>query len=299
MISNKARSKKTKVQSSKPKVKSSKSKVKKTPFAKRSLGQNFLIEDVYIEKIVAALNLTETDTVIEIGPGRAALTQKLVESGANVIAIELDRYFVPMLRELFAENKNFTVYEQDALNVNFAELTANKRVKLIANLPYNISTAILQRIIEQRECFSELILMLQLEVVERITAKIGNSERGFLSVMVENSFTTEKLFDVPPTAFRPIPKVMSAVTRLITLDEGEVETSANFDETQFRKIVSLGFMQKRKTILNNFKFTYTNADEILQSCEISPSRRAETLTVNEWKTLAVAFKTAFRVQDAS
>ncbi len=289
MKSNKARSQRSKIQSPKPKAKSPKSKVKKTPFAKRSLGQNFLNDDVYIEKIVAALNLTEADTVIEIGPGRAALTQKLVESGAKVIAIELDRYFVPMLRELFAENDNFTIYEQDALNVNFAELTGNKQVKLVANLPYNISTAILQRIIEQRECFSELVLMLQLEVAERISAKIGNSERGFLSVMVENSFSTEKLFHVPPEAFRPIPKVMSAVVRLITLAESEVEESASFDETQFRKIVSLGFMQKRKTILNNFKFTFPNTDEILQNCGISPSRRAETLTVDEWKLLAVAF----------
>jgi 16S rRNA (adenine1518-N6/adenine1519-N6)-dimethyltransferase len=279
MMSNKARSVKSRVQNSK-------SKVEKKPFAKKSLGQNFLNDDVYIEKIVAALNLVETDTVIEIGPGRAALTQKLVESGANVIAIELDRYFVPMLRDLFAENENFAVYEQDALNVNFAELTGNKRVKLIANLPYNISTAILQRIIEQRESFSELVLMLQLEVVERITAKIGNSERGFLSVMVENTFTTEKLFDVPPQAFRPIPKVMSAVARLKTIDTTDIEP---FDEAQFRKIVSLGFMQKRKTILNNFKFTYPKADEILQGCGINPSRRAETLTVAEWKTLSAEF----------
>ncbi len=289
MISNKARSQKSKIQSPKPKAKSPKSKVKKTPFAKRSLGQNFLNDDVYIEKIVAALNLTEADTVIEIGPGRAALTQKLVESGANVIAIELDRYFVPMLRDLFAEKTNFTVYEQDALQTDFKALCGSQKVKLAANLPYNISTAILQRIIEQRECFSELVLMLQLEVAERISAKIGNSERGFLSVMVENSFSTEKLFHVPPEAFRPIPKVMSAVVHLITLAESEVEASASFDKTQFRKIVSLGFMQKRKTILNNFKFTFPNTDEILQNCGISPSRRAETLTVDEWKLLAVAF----------
>ncbi len=280
MMSNKARNSKSRVQSPK-------SKVKKPVFAKKSLGQNFLNDDVYIEKIVAALNLVETDTVIEIGPGRAALTQKLVESGANVIAIELDRYFVPMLRDLFAENYNFTIYEQDALNVNFAELTENKRVKLVANLPYNISTAILQRIIEQRESFSELVLMLQLEVVERISAKIGNSERGFLSVMTETAFTAEKLFDVPPEAFRPIPKVMSAVVRLKTVDSTDI---APFDEVRFRKIVSLGFMQKRKTILNNFKFTYTNADEILNKCGINPSRRAETLTVEEWKLLSSEFK---------
>lgn len=278
MISNKARNIKSRVQSRK-------SKVEKKPFAKKSLGQNFLNDDVFIEKIVAALNLSETDTVIEIGPGRAALTQKLVESGANVIAIELDRYFVPMLRELFAENENFTIYEQDALNVNFAELAKNTKVKLVANLPYNISTAILQRIIEQRECFSELVLMLQLEVVERITAKVGNSERGFLSVLTENSFVSEKLFNVPPEAFRPIPKVMSAVVRLTTVDSTNI---APFDEIQFRKIVSLGFMQKRKTILNNFKFTYANAKEVLQNCGINPSRRSETLTVDEWKLLSKA-----------
>ncbi len=263
----------------------------KPVFAKRSLGQNFLVDQNYIDKIIDALNLQPNETVIEIGPGRGALTEKLIESGANVIAIELDRYFVPMLREQFAEHKNFTIIEADALEINFSDLIKTQdsrlKTKLVANLPYNISTAILQHLIEQNECFSELVLMLQLEVAERISAKIGNSERGFLSVMTESAFTTNKLFDVPPDAFRPIPKVNSAVVRLETLTE---PVDKNFDEVNFRQIVSLGFMQKRKTILNNLKNKFADASVLLESANIEPHRRAETLTLTDWKRLANVIK---------
>ena len=193
----------------KSKVLSPKSKVRKPTYAKKSLGQNFLIDQNYIDKIIDALALQPNETVIEIGPGRGALTEKLVESGANVIAIELDRNLVPFLKDKFADYENFTVIEDDALQVDFQQFqipNSKFQIKLVANLPYYISTAILQRLIEQREVFSEMVLMLQREVVERITAKVGNSERGFLTVLVEAYAETEKLFDVPPTSFSPRPE---------------------------------------------------------------------------------------------
>lgn len=280
----------------KSKIRNPKSALQK-PFAKKSFGQNFLVDQNYIDKIVAALNPQKDETIIEIGAGRGALTEKLIYSGASVIAIELDRDLIPLLREKFGKYENFRLIEQDALKVDFAELLNNpksefpnpKKAKLVANLPYYISTAILQKLIRQRGIFSEMILMFQREVVDRITAKPGNSERGFLTVLVEAYLDTEKLFDVPPIAFQPSPKVQSAVMSLITKKVGNKEIK---DEELFRELLSAGFTQKRKTIFNNLKNAPQSIKEkigdvenLLKNCRIDPKRRAETLTLNEWITL--------------
>lgn len=256
--------------------------VKKT-FAKKSFGQNFLVDERVIAKIIDALNLNDNETVIEIGAGRGALTEQLVERAGKVIAIELDRDLIPVLQARFGVFGNFRLVDADALKANFAEIIGtDEKVKLVANLPYNISTAILQRLSDQRHVFSELILMFQREVVERITARPGHKERGFLSVLVEASFDSEKLFDVPGKAFRPIPKVMSSVVRLTP-----VETQIG-DPVLFRKIVSKGFLQKRKTIFNNFKGDFEDANELLEKSGIDPNRRAETLTLSEWITFVAS-----------
>ncbi len=273
----------------------------KKPFAKKSFGQNFLVDGNYIEKIIRALNPQTGETIIEIGAGRGALTEKLVESGADIIAIELDRDLIPFLQDKFAKYDNFQLVTQDVLRIDFKELISNNRksqianrtsAKLVANLPYYISTAILQKLIEQRYVFSEMILMFQREVVERITAEVGNKERGFLTVLVEAYLKAEKLFDVPPNAFRPAPKIWSSIVRLITPKTGENNIK---DEKLFREIISLGFMQKRKTILNNLKKAHESLKEkferkgglsiILKQTEIEPSRRAESLTFEEWQKL--------------
>jgi 16S rRNA (adenine1518-N6/adenine1519-N6)-dimethyltransferase len=258
-------------------------------FAKKSFGQNFLVDGNYISKIIAALNPQPNEIIIEIGAGRGALTEFLIESGANVAAIELERNMIAVLRERFAGKENFNLIESDALGVDFAALIADlnaqdspfKPVKLVANLPYNISTAILQRLIEQRDCFSEMVLMFQKEVVERITAAPGDGERGFLTVLTEAYLMAEKLFDVPPNAFQPAPKVQSAVVRL--------KPRADFvlqNETFFHRLVSAGFRQKRKTIFNNLKNEFTEADKILGECGIDTRRRAESLTLEEWACLS-------------
>lgn len=269
----------------------------KKPFAKKSFGQNFLIDQNYIAKIISALNPKSNETIIEIGAGRGALTEKLVESGADVLAIELDKDLIPLLQKEFAGNDNFQLIEEDALKINFTELTKTKdkrpKTKLVANLPYYISTAILQKLAGQREAFSELILMFQREVVERITAEPGNKERGFLTVLVEAFFHAEKLFDVAPTAFRPVPKVWSSVVRLTSKKETDVVLQ---NENLFLEIVSAGFRQKRKTILNNLKNApeslykldknKENLAQILGNLDIEPQRRGETLTLKEWIKLS-------------
>ena len=272
------------------KIKSLKPKKK---YAKKSFGQNFLVDQNYIHKIITALNPQPNETIVEIGAGRGALTEKLVESGANVIAIELEREMIAALREKFAGRENFTLVESDALKVNFQDLinaqNQNPQAKLIANLPYYISTAILQNLIVQRENFSEMILMFQREVVERMTAQVGSSERGFLTVLTEAYLETEKLFDVPPNAFRPEPKVWSSIVRLITKKSDSITFE---NEDLFRQLVSMAFRQKRKTLWNNlkdFEFSHQPANkewkEIFLQTEISPQRRAESLTISDWKKL--------------
>ena len=253
----------------------------KDPFAKRSLGQNFLVDQNVIARILGALDPREQDVVLEIGPGRGALTEKLIERAGLVYALEFDRDLVPLLRAKFAKHENFSLVEGDALKIDFETLDrSGKKLRLIANLPYNISTAILQRLFACTAIIEDCVLMFQREVVERIAAAPGTSERGFLSVLAQAHFVVEKLFDVPPGAFRPIPKVSSSVIRCVP------RTDLVFDHSQLEAIVSLSFSQKRKTILNNLKKRFPEAEAVLSKAGIDPRRRAETLTVNEWISLA-------------
>ncbi|MEO7539116.1 MAG: 16S rRNA (adenine(1518)-N(6)/adenine(1519)-N(6))-dimethyltransferase RsmA [Pyrinomonadaceae bacterium] len=250
---------------------------------RKSLGQNFLCDEGVILRIVDALKVENTDTVIEIGPGTGALTRGLVEKAGRVIAVEFDRELIPGLENQFAAHTNFELINRDALSYNFEDLLGNDvdtpRAKLVANLPYNISTPILQRLIEQRFLFSELVLMFQREVVERITATPGGKDRGYLSVIVENAFKSERVMDVAPGAFYPVPRVWSAVVRLVP------KVSSAGDERLFRKLVSQSFAQRRKTLLNNLKSMLPDAAAVLSRSGIDGKRRAETLTLQEWCTL--------------
>ncbi len=262
------------------------------PFAKKSLGQNFLVDQRYISRIVEAVGPSEGDVIVEIGPGRGALTERLVESDAQVVAIELDTDLARRLSERFSEQANFSVIEADAVRTDIrrllegqrAEPGPSRKAKVVANLPYYISTAILQPLADQRTLFSSLVLMFQKEVVDRITAGPGNSDRGFLTVVVEASFTIEKLFDVPPQAFRPVPKVTSSVVRLTP--KGETLG----DPLAFRELVSKGFAQKRKTILNNLRQPFPKAVAALKTAEIDPTRRAESISLDEWLRLFAALE---------
>jgi len=275
-----------------------KKKFKEKPFAKKSLGQNFLTDGNYIRKIVDALDLQKNELVIEIGPGRGALTEHLIEKAGKVIAVELDSDLIPVLNETFGHNENYSLIHHDALKVDFKELIEGSetdgisgKAKLAANLPYYISTAILQHLAACRENFSELVLMLQKEVVERITAAPGNSERGFLTVLIEAFFESKKLFDVSPNAFSPAPKVWSAVVKLIP----KADSFEDFEtEKLFREIISAGFAQKRKTISNNLKNYLKDkneTDKVLTNSEIEQSRRAETLSIEEWKRIVSEIQT--------
>ena len=277
------------------------------PRAKKRLGQNFLVDETYARRIVGALAPRAGETVLEIGPGRGALTSPLVESGARVVAVEFDRGLVAPLRSRFAGRENFTLIEADALEVEFCSvIEPDASARVVANLPYNISTAILQRLIERRRCVSEMVLMLQREVVARITAPPGSTERGYLTVIVEAYCEAEALFDVPPGAFRPAPKVWSTVARL-RARAGGPEVG---DERLLWRVVSAGFAQRRKTILNNLRAApgdlrarveaVGGAATLLEAAGIEPARRAETLALDEWVAVTRALEgppSVRRVQD--
>lgn len=254
--------------------------------AKRSLGQNFLVGSHYPRRIVDSVSPRAGETIVEIGPGRGALTGLLLESGARVIAIELDPELIPGLSRMFSSLENFRLVEADALKVDYCELIApDVAARVVANLPYYISTPILQRLIEHRRCLSEMTLMLQREVVERITAPPGGKEYGFLSVLAQFYCEVEKLFDVPPGAFRPAPKVYSSALRL----QSRARTAPVDDEALMVELTKALFAQRRKTILNNLRagrdrlgLTYeSEIADLLSSCGLDPKRRAETLSIEE------------------
>src|ERR1700694_5020100 len=181
----------------------------------KRFGQNFLVDNRIIDRIIRALGPRGDETIIEIGPGKGALTARLVKQAGHVVAVEFDRNLAPLLLEKFGSRDNFKLVQADALITDLcAEIPAGTQARVVANLPYNIATAILQRLIDQRHCLTEMVLMLQREVVDRITAPPGSTERGYLSVLVEAYCETEKLFDVAPGAFTPTPKVWSSVIRL-------------------------------------------------------------------------------------
>src|SRR5215207_2282237 len=266
------------------------------PYPAKRLGQHFLRDQRTIHRIIDALAPKADETIVEIGPGTGALTSVLVERAGRVIAIEFDNKLAPLLQERFASFGSFKLVMADALTVDLcAEILPATSARLVANLPYNISTAILQRLIAQRACLEDMVLMLQREVVERVLAPPGTSDRGFISVLVEAYCETEKLFDVAPGAFRPPPKVWSSVTRLEFRPRIAVEVK---DEELLWMTVSAGFAQKRKTILNNLRHAPGRLQEALQRnggasivlCKagIELQRRAETLTIVEWDRLVSA-----------
>lgn len=267
--------------------------------AKKSLGQNFLADERAIERIVRAVDARADETIVEIGPGRGALTSRLIKCAGRVVAIEFDRDLAALLRTQLAAHENFELVEGDALSVDLCAAIAPASVaRVVANLPYYISTAILQRLIEQRGCLTEMVLMLQREVVERIIAPPATSERGFLSVLVQAYCETETLFDVAPEAFRPVPKVWSTVVRLSVRERSAAEVN---DEALLWQLVSAGFAQRRKTLFNNLRHAPVHlqsrinnaggAAQLLETALLDPQRRAETLNLEEWARLCASLET--------
>ncbi len=265
------------------------------PYAKKSLGQNFLADPSYSQKIVSALGILGEDTVLEIGPGRGALTGLLAERAGRVVAVEIDRDLVSVLRDQFRDLPSVEIIEADFLDILPTEVLGDQvvpgSIKVAANLPYYISTAILRKLFDHRHLFSRIVVMLQKEVALRLAAQPGTSDRGFLTVLVEHGFDSEVLFDVPAGAFRPVPKVESAVVSLTP----KSSQPAGFDELLV-ELASAGFRQKRKTLRNNLRSatgrtarlieSAGGAEALIGACGIEPNARAEDLSCDQWRALA-------------
>ena len=260
--------------------------------AKRRLGQNFLVDRHYQERIIKAVSPQRHETIIEIGPGRGALTEHLAESNARLLALELDRELIPDLTAHFSVYPNVRIIEADALAVDYTQLISPATTaRVVANLPYYISTPLVQKLIDCRQTISEMTLMLQREVVDRISAQPGGKDYGYLSVIVQLACEVSRLFDVPPGAFRPAPQVYSSVVRLRRRTQPLAPVN---DEALFHVLSQVLFAQRRKTIQNNLRAGWTRLglsdarqiDTALLDVQLDPRRRAETLAIEELAALS-------------
>jgi len=259
--------------------------------AKKSLGQNFLVDVNVLTRIANAVNISPDDRILEIGPGKGALTAFLAQAAKHVVAVELDKRMVAFLREQFNQSGNVEVVEDDILDTDFHRLLAQRwdgKWKAAANLPYNISSQVLFKFIDNRTFFSELVLMLQKEVGERLVARPCTKEYGILSVFCQLYFDISRELLVRPGSFRPIPKVDSLVLKFRVLESPRVDVG---DEMFFRKVVKGAFAKRRKTLWNCLKSAFPNISEellrqILHDCRIDSRRRGETLSLDEFAVLA-------------
>lgn len=253
--------------------------------ARKRFGQNFLHDSGVIDGIVGAINPQKQDRLVEIGPGQGAITESLVTGAGHLDVIELDRDLVPGLLAAFSIYPNFKLHSADALKFDFATIAPEPpgKLRIVGNLPYNISTPLIFKLLEIAPIVQDMHFMLQREVVERLAAEPGNKHWGRLGAMAQYYCRIEHLFDVPPEAFRPAPKVHSAIVRLTPHSAGP-PTGCN--ATQLHALLQSAFAQRRKTLRNNLKGLIDSAG--LEALDIDPGARAETLTLNEFIRIASA-----------
>ena len=248
---------------------------------RKRFGQNFPTDESVISAIVRAINPHKDDNVVEIGPGQGALTGALFESGCAIKAIEIDRDLQSQLRVIFF-NRDFTLFNCDALKFDFNELsTGDRNLRVVGNLPYNISTRLIFKVLTYLPIVRDMHFMLQKEVVLRLAAQPGNKHWGRLSVMTQVDCDVEHLLDVPPEAFFPQPKVQSAVVRLTPKSTSH---RPECSREELGKLVQLAFAQRRKTLRNNLRGIIN--DTVMQRLEIDPACRAETLTLDQLMDLS-------------
>ncbi|MEG1002495.1 MAG: 16S rRNA (adenine(1518)-N(6)/adenine(1519)-N(6))-dimethyltransferase RsmA [Clostridium sp.] len=253
----------------------------------KSLGQNFLIDDSVLNDIVKGADVNEEDFVIEIGPGVGTLTAHLLNNAKKVTSIELDSDLIPILQEELGDNEKFSLIHKDALKVDFNEVIGDeKSVKLVANLPYYVTTPIIVNLLKKGYNFKSLTIMIQKEVAERIDAEPNCKEYGALSLLVQYYCNTEIIRKVAPSSFMPRPKVESIVIRLDRLEEPRVKP---IDEALMFEIIRNSFNMRRKTLWNGVKNMGVNKDDLKKAFEeagIDTKRRGETLSLEEFAELS-------------
>ena len=251
--------------------------------ARKRFGQNFLTDTSIVRQIADRYHNIE-QTIVEIGPGRGALTEALLDSGSKVIALELDRDLIPLLQRQFGPRSNFELHQGDALKFDWSSLSADSPLRIVGNLPYNIATPLIFNLLDHLDIVRDMQFMLQWEVVSRLCASPGSKHYGQLSVVVQNLCDTSALFEVPATAFSPAPKVTSGVVQLIPRQRSLVDPALH---AEFNHLVKCAFAQRRKTLRNNLKGLLSN--EQISACGIDPGQRAETLGIEHFKALTEAF----------
>ena len=249
--------------------------------ARKRFGQNFLHDQQVIDRIIASIAPKTSDLLVEIGPGHAALTRPLLDSGAELHLIELDRDLVAQLEKQFAGHSNITIHSCDALRANLPELTGHRPFRLIGNLPYNISTPLIFHVLQWNQLVVDMHFMLQKEVVDRMAAAPGSRTYGRLSVMTQYRATVTPLFNVLPESFSPAPKVHSSIVRLQPLKQPPVD-SGSFEN--LAKVVTAAFSMRRKTLRNSLR-AVLNEDQIM-AAGIDPGQRAEQLSLSQFAALA-------------
>ena len=266
---------------------------------KKSFGQNFLTDTNILQKIVDTAEIDDQVNVIEIGPGIGALTEFLAERAAEVMAFEIDHRLVPILADTLRDFDNVTVVNEDILKVDLAQHIQNFKnpdlpIKVVANLPYYITTPILMHLIESGIPFSEFVVMMQKEVADRISAKPNTKAYGSLSIAVPYYMTAKVAFIVPRTVFVPAPNVDSAILKMVRRPEPAVAVE---DDKFFFKVSKASFTHRRKTLWNNLTGYFGKTDEIkdkltkaLDQAGLSPSVRGEALGLEEFASLADALK---------
>lgn len=253
----------------------------------KSLGQNFLVDQSVPRDIVDGADVGPEDLVIEIGPGVGTLTAQLLKIAKRVVAIELDDTLIPILTEELGGYSNFSLIHNDALKVNFDEIIGDeKSVKLVANLPYYVTTPIIVNLLKNKYNFKSLTIMIQKEVAERMDAEPNCKEYGSLSLLVQYYCDTKIIRKVAPSSFMPRPKVESIVIRLDRLEEPRVKVK---DENLMFEIIRNSFNMRRKTLWNGVKNMGVDKEDLMKAFEeagVDPKRRGETLSLEEFARLS-------------
>jgi 16S rRNA (adenine1518-N6/adenine1519-N6)-dimethyltransferase len=247
---------------------------------KKHLGQNFLYDPSILDNIVQAAGLSGEDTVVEIGPGPGRLTRKLAEKVKRLIAIELDPELYERLKGDFIAYRNVEIIHEDALKFLFETIG---EFKVVANIPYYITTPIIFRLLDAKEYLKSMTLTIQKEVAERIVAQPGGKAYGVLTIMIQYFAQPELKFIIPKEAFRPMPKVDSALVHMKILERPSVAVK---DEKVFYRLVRTAFSQRRKTLSNSLKGLGEGVREVMISAGIDPQRRPETLSLEEFARLS-------------
>ncbi len=249
--------------------------------ARKRFGQNFLHDANIIDRIVRSIAPQQDDNIVEIGPGQGAITAPLLSACPKLNVIEIDQDLIPILLAQFAKYKYFTIHKEDALKFDFNKLIKDKPLRVVGNLPYNISTPLIFHLLTFQSSIKDMHFMLQKEVVERLAAKENNKNYGRLSVMVQYYCQVEHLFDVPPESFDPRPKVNSAIVKLTP---HQIPPYTAKDVDALSKLVNTCFQQRRKTLRNSLKPLLSK--EQIEALPVDTNLRPENLSLEEYVTLS-------------